>query len=62
MIGFLIWFLLYREAMRRATSVFLPTATYPMFPEKLAMKGMNLKQGKLCKAVTVFVVLHSDGR
>ncbi|XP_057460949.1 ribonuclease II, chloroplastic/mitochondrial isoform X2 [Actinidia eriantha] len=50
-----------REAMRRATSVFLPTATYPMFPEKLAMEGMSLKQGKLCKAVTVSVVLHSDG-
>ncbi|PSR98285.1 Ribonuclease [Actinidia chinensis var. chinensis] len=47
--------------MRQATSVFLPTATYPMFPEKLAMKGMSLKQGKLCKAVTVLVVLHYDG-
>ncbi|XP_028124645.1 ribonuclease II, chloroplastic/mitochondrial-like isoform X1 [Camellia sinensis] len=51
-----------REAMKRGTSVFLPTATYPMFPEKLAMDGMSLKQGKLCKAVTVSVVLHSDGR
>ncbi|KAL7169902.1 hypothetical protein ACSBR2_034865 [Camellia fascicularis] len=50
-----------REAMKRGTSVFLPTATYPMFPEKLAMDGMSLKQGKLCKAVTVSVVLHSDG-
>ncbi|XP_059647072.1 ribonuclease II, chloroplastic/mitochondrial isoform X2 [Cornus florida] len=50
-----------REAMRRGTSVFLPTATYPMFPEKLAMEGMSLKQGKLCNAVTVSVVLHSDG-
>lgn len=50
-----------REAMKRGTSIFLPTATYPMFPEKLAMEGMSLKQGKLCKAVTVSVVLHSDG-
>ncbi|XP_052173346.1 ribonuclease II, chloroplastic/mitochondrial isoform X2 [Diospyros lotus] len=49
------------EALKRGTSVFLPTATYPMFPEKLAMEGMSLKQGKLCKAVTVSVVLHSDG-
>lgn len=48
--------------MKRATSVFLPTATHPMFPEKLAMEGMSLKQGKPCNAVTVSVVLHSDGR
>ncbi|KAL6534291.1 ribonucleotide-diphosphate reductase subunit rnr1 [Orobanche hederae] len=49
------------EAMQRGTSVFLPTATYPMFPEKLAMEGMSLKQGEYCKSVTVSVVLHSDG-
>lgn len=48
--------------MKRGTSVFLPTATYPMFPEKLAMEGMSMKQGELCKAVTVSVVLHTDGR
>ncbi|XP_024968629.1 ribonuclease II, chloroplastic/mitochondrial [Cynara cardunculus var. scolymus] len=50
-----------REAMQRGTSVFLPTATYPMFPEKLAMEGMSLRQGTNCRAVTVSVVLHSDG-
>ncbi|XP_057251094.1 ribonuclease II, chloroplastic/mitochondrial isoform X3 [Beta vulgaris subsp. vulgaris] len=50
-----------KEAMSRGTSVFLPTATYPMFPEKLAMEGMSLKQGKKCNAVTVSVVLHPDG-
>ncbi|CAI8600870.1 unnamed protein product [Vicia faba] len=50
-----------REAMRRGTSVFLPTATYPMFPENLAMGGMSLRQGELCNAVTVSVVLHDDG-
>lgn len=50
-----------REALQRGTSVFLPTATYPMFPEKLAMEGMSLKQGTNCRAVTVSVVLHSDG-
>ncbi|KAE9611077.1 putative exoribonuclease II [Lupinus albus] len=50
-----------REAMRRGTSVFLPTATYPMFPEKLAMGGMSLRQGELCNAVTVSVVLHNNG-
>ncbi|XP_040868285.1 ribonuclease II, chloroplastic/mitochondrial isoform X5 [Glycine max] len=50
-----------REAMRRGTSVFLPTATYSMFPENLAMGGMSLRQGELCNAVTVSVVLHNDG-
>ncbi|CAN0926589.1 Ribonuclease II, chloroplastic/mitochondrial [Linum grandiflorum] len=50
-----------REAMRRGTSVFLPTATYSMFPEKLAMQGMSMKQGEICNAVTVSVVLNSDG-
>ncbi|KAI4356482.1 hypothetical protein L6164_000504 [Bauhinia variegata] len=50
-----------REAMKRGASVFLPTATYPMFPHKLAMEGMSLRQGELCNAVTVSVVLHEDG-
>lgn len=54
--------MLCREAMRRGTSIFLPTATYPMFPEKLAMEGMSLKKGDLCHAVTVSVILRSDGR
>lgn len=54
--------MVFREAMRRGTSVFLPMATYAMFPEKLAMEGMSLKQGEICNAVTVSVVLHSDGR
>ncbi|URD77310.1 RNB [Musa troglodytarum] len=49
------------EAMRRGTSIFLPTATYPMFPEKLAMEGMSLQQGKLCRAVSVSVTLSQDG-
>ncbi|KAL1195674.1 Ribonuclease II, chloroplastic/mitochondrial [Cardamine amara subsp. amara] len=50
-----------REARRRGTSVFLPTATYPMFPEKLAMEGMSLRQGEICNAVSVSVVLRPDG-
>ncbi|OEL26014.1 Ribonuclease II, chloroplastic/mitochondrial [Dichanthelium oligosanthes] len=33
-----------REAMHRGTSVFLPTATFPMFPERLAMNAMSLQQ------------------
>ncbi|KAI3875734.1 hypothetical protein MKW92_030956 [Papaver armeniacum] len=50
-----------REALRRATSIFLPTSTIPMFPEKLAMEGMSLKQGTRCNAVTVSVILRHDG-
>lgn len=50
-----------REAMRRGTSIFLPTATFPMFPVKLAMEGMSLRQGELCRAVSVAVTLHLDG-
>ncbi|KAI3926382.1 hypothetical protein MKX01_032570 [Papaver californicum] len=50
-----------REALRRATSIFLPAATIPMLPEKLAMEGMSLKQGKRCNAVTVSVILRHDG-
>lgn len=50
-----------RAAMKRGTSIFLPMATYPMFPEKLAMEGMSLEQGEICHAVTVAVVLRSDG-
>ena len=51
-----------KNERNRGTPIFLPTATYPMFPEKLAMEGMSLKQEELCNAVTVSVVLHSDGR
>ncbi|KAK8955988.1 hypothetical protein KSP40_PGU007958 [Platanthera guangdongensis] len=50
-----------REAMQNGTSIFLPTATFSMFPEKLAMEGMSLQQGKLCKAVSVSVTLQEDG-
>lgn len=50
-----------KEAKSRATSVFLPTRTIPMFPEKLAMEKMSLVQGHLCNAVSVSVVLNEDG-
>lgn len=53
---------LYREARRRGTSIFLPTVTYPMFPDKLAMEKMSLQQGELCNAVSVSVTLEPDGR
>jgi exoribonuclease-2 len=48
--------------MHRGTSIFLPTATFPMFPERLAMNAMSLQQGRGCKSVTVSVILQPDGR
>ncbi|PWA59765.1 myosin-6 [Artemisia annua] len=41
------------QSLQIGTSVFLPTATYMMFHEKLAMDGMSLKHGKNCRAITV---------
>jgi exoribonuclease R len=55
-------FIVHREAMHRGTTIFLPTATFPMFPERLAMNAMSLQQGKQCKSVSVSVILHPDGR
>ena len=48
--------------MHRGTSIFLPTATFPMFPERLAMNAMSLQQGTDCRSVSVSVILHPDGR
>eukprot|EP01018_Ginkgo_biloba_P021242 Gb_33853 [translate_table: standard] len=53
--------ILSKEAKSRATSVFLPTETIPMFPVKLAMEKMSLKQGHVCNAVSISVVLNLDG-
>eukprot|EP00252_Welwitschia_mirabilis_P004250 TRINITY_DN1452_c0_g1_i1.p1 TRINITY_DN1452_c0_g1~~TRINITY_DN1452_c0_g1_i1.p1 ORF type:complete len:802 (+),score=154.55 TRINITY_DN1452_c0_g1_i1:173-2578(+) len=50
-----------KEAKLRGTSIFLPTATIPMFPAKLAMGKMSLKQGEGCPAISVSVVLNDDG-
>ncbi|TVU36775.1 hypothetical protein EJB05_18722 [Eragrostis curvula] len=50
-----------REAMHRGTSIFLPTATFPMFPERLAMNAMSLQQSKECRSVSVSVTLDPDG-
>ena len=52
----------FRKAMRRGTFIFLLSATYPMFPEKLDMGGMSFRQGKSCNAIIVLTVLHNDGR
>jgi exoribonuclease II len=48
--------------MHRRTSIFLPTDTFPMFPERLAMNAMSLQQSKECKSVSVAVILDPDGR
>ncbi|CAM8917086.1 unnamed protein product [Rhodiola kirilowii] len=40
---------------------FLAHCYYPMFPEKLAMEGMSLRQGHICNSVTVSVILRDDG-
>ncbi|XP_057838680.2 ribonuclease II, chloroplastic/mitochondrial isoform X1 [Cryptomeria japonica] len=53
--------ILIKEAKSRATSVFLPTETIPMFPLKLAMEKMSLKQGIVCNTVSISVVLNEDG-
>ena len=40
-------FVEFKEAMRRGTSVFLPSATYPMFLKKLDIGGMSLGKESL---------------
>ncbi|KAJ1686518.1 hypothetical protein LUZ63_017908 [Rhynchospora breviuscula] len=51
-----------KEALHRGTSVYVPTETFSMFPEKLALEKMSLRQGELCRAVSISVVLDNDGR
>ncbi|GJZ61063.1 ribonuclease II, chloroplastic/mitochondrial [Tanacetum coccineum] len=52
-----------REALQRGTSIFLPTAIYPMFPEKFEMEGLSLKQGTKCRQLQyqLFCILMTDG-
>eukprot|EP00898_Chlorokybus_atmophyticus_P000107 jgi/Chlat1/1097/Chrsp110S01582 len=49
------------EANRRGTSVYLATHTIPMFPWKLAAGPMSLLQDIVSCAMSVGVVLASDG-
>ncbi len=53
--------LLDREARRRATSVYLPTGSLPMFPVELATGPMSLIQGKRCEALSFGVDLAPEG-
>ncbi|MBD2103710.1 ribonuclease catalytic domain-containing protein [Leptolyngbya sp. FACHB-261] len=50
-----------REARRRATSVYLPTGSLPMFPIELAAGPMSLVQGRACEALSFGVDLSVDG-
>jgi len=49
------------EARRRATTVYLPTGSIPMFPDELATGPMSLVQGQLCCAMSFGVILAEDG-
>jgi ribonuclease R len=47
-----------REALRRATSVYVPGAVEPMLPEVLSNRACSLRQGEEKLAVTVEMQLH----
>ena len=49
------------EALRRCTTVYLPTGMVPMFPPELATGPMSLVQGRLCTALSFGVVLDEAG-
>jgi ribonuclease R len=47
-----------REALRRATSVYVPGAVEPMLPEVLSNRACSLRQGEEKLAVTVEMEVH----
>ena len=49
------------EARRRATTVYLPTGSVPMFPFELAAGPMSLVQGKECYALSFGITLDEEG-
>jgi exoribonuclease-2 len=49
------------EARRRATSIYLPDRTIPMFPIELAAGPMSLRQGEVCPALSFGIELAPDG-
>jgi exoribonuclease II len=49
------------EARRRATSVYLPTGSIPMFPECLATGPMSLVPGRLNAALSFGTIIAPDG-
>ena len=52
---------LFDVAKTRATSVYLPTGSVPMFPEKVGNGIMSLRQGHDCCALSLGVELNEDG-
>ncbi len=51
-----------QEALRRATSVYVPTGVEPMLPPQLSSGVCSLTPGEDRKAVTVEMVVDSSGR
>ena len=52
---------LFEVAKTRATSVYLPTGSVPMFPESIGNGVMSLRQGHDCCALSLGVELNDDG-
>ena len=52
--------LLDKEARRRATSVYLPTETIPMFPRALSEGNMSLLAGEIRPALTTKITYNGD--
>lgn len=52
---------LFEIARRRATSLYLPTGSVPMFPKSIGNGIMSLRQGKDCCALSLGVELRPDG-
>lgn len=48
-------------ARRRATSIYLPTGSLPMFPNKISIGSMSLRANHDCYALSLGVELNSDG-
>lgn len=52
---------LFEVAKKRATSVYLPSGSVPMFPSSIGNGVMSLRQGSECCAVSLGVELLPDG-
>ena len=50
-----------KEARRRASSLYLPTGTVPMFPMSLASGPLSLNPGEVSCALSVGLMLDADG-
>ena len=48
-------------AKQRATSIYLPTGSYPMFPPTMSVKSMSLNSNLDSRALSLGVELHPDG-